>query len=260
MTLWSALGLGIGCLDIIRAGERIKTGRETNVGSIIQTAPLPLILYTPPLQPFVPIVPPPPNQSGDPESSRFLFSHCLFPLFLLSQSPTHQRPHSPSNLPLRHHLKITSLASHRFGLFKTDIANDQKADSADIFVMLSAYILMHGTFVNLFLSMRKFGSKVWLGECLNNGRPTICFRLKLTYLSPLLLLSLRNLGLDFFDFRFPLGSNHRLPAQRHCGSNRTIGSSTFPRHHRWIREAISSNEDSLHSSRSVSISHLSHQG
>ncbi|SJX63248.1 probable 3-hydroxy-3-methylglutaryl-coenzyme A reductase [Sporisorium reilianum f. sp. reilianum] len=39
----------------------------------------------------------------------------------------------------------------------------QKADSADIFVMLSAYILMHGTFVNLFLSMRKFGSNFWLG-------------------------------------------------------------------------------------------------
>ena len=39
----------------------------------------------------------------------------------------------------------------------------KKADSADIFVMLSAYILMHGTFVNLFLSMRKFGSNFWLG-------------------------------------------------------------------------------------------------
>ncbi len=39
----------------------------------------------------------------------------------------------------------------------------RKADSADIFVMLSAYILMHGTFVNLFLSMRKFGSNFWLG-------------------------------------------------------------------------------------------------
>ncbi|PWN48638.1 hypothetical protein IE53DRAFT_389145 [Violaceomyces palustris] len=39
----------------------------------------------------------------------------------------------------------------------------KKADSADIFVMLSAYILMHGTFVNLFLSMRRFGSNFWLG-------------------------------------------------------------------------------------------------
>jgi len=55
VTLWSALGLGIGCLDIIRAGERIKTGSETNVGSIIQTAPLPLILY--PLPPWNPLFP-----------------------------------------------------------------------------------------------------------------------------------------------------------------------------------------------------------
>lgn len=39
----------------------------------------------------------------------------------------------------------------------------KRADSADIFVMLSAYILMHGTFVNLFLSMRRFGSNFWLG-------------------------------------------------------------------------------------------------
>lgn len=41
----------------------------------------------------------------------------------------------------------------------------QKADSADIGVMLLAYVMMHGTFVNLFLSMRKFGSNFWLGAC-----------------------------------------------------------------------------------------------
>lgn len=41
----------------------------------------------------------------------------------------------------------------------------RKADSADIFVMLMAYVMMHGTFVNLFLSMRKFGSNFWLGFC-----------------------------------------------------------------------------------------------
>lgn len=39
----------------------------------------------------------------------------------------------------------------------------QKADSADIGVMLMAYVMMHGTFVNLFLSMRTFGSNFWLG-------------------------------------------------------------------------------------------------
>ena len=40
----------------------------------------------------------------------------------------------------------------------------RKADSADIFVMLIGYILMHLTFINLFINMRKLGSKFWLGE------------------------------------------------------------------------------------------------
>ncbi|GAA97563.1 uncharacterized protein L969DRAFT_91475 [Mixia osmundae IAM 14324] len=39
----------------------------------------------------------------------------------------------------------------------------RKADSADIFVMLMGYVVMHGTFVSLFLNMRKLGSKFWLG-------------------------------------------------------------------------------------------------
>ncbi|KNZ44216.1 3-hydroxy-3-methylglutaryl-CoA reductase [Puccinia sorghi] len=38
-----------------------------------------------------------------------------------------------------------------------------KADSADIFIMLIAYMLMHLTFLNLFRNMAKLGSKFWLG-------------------------------------------------------------------------------------------------
>ncbi|PWZ03846.1 putative 3-hydroxy-3-methylglutaryl-coenzyme A reductase [Testicularia cyperi] len=56
----------------------------------------------------------------------------------------------------------------------------KKADSADIFVMLSAYILMHGTFVNLFLSMRKFGSNFWLGTSVL-ASSTFAFLLALTF-------------------------------------------------------------------------------
>ena len=56
----------------------------------------------------------------------------------------------------------------------------KKADSADIFVMLSAYILMHGTFVNLFLSMRKFGSNFWLGTSVMISS-TFAFLLALTF-------------------------------------------------------------------------------
>jgi hydroxymethylglutaryl-CoA reductase (NADPH) len=40
----------------------------------------------------------------------------------------------------------------------------KKADSADIFVMLIGYLLMHLTFINLFINMRKLGSKFWLGK------------------------------------------------------------------------------------------------
>ncbi|POW20995.1 hypothetical protein PSHT_02904 [Puccinia striiformis] len=38
-----------------------------------------------------------------------------------------------------------------------------KADSADIFIMVIAYCLMHLTFWNLFRNMAKLGSKFWLG-------------------------------------------------------------------------------------------------
>ncbi|GAC97605.1 HMG-CoA reductase [Pseudozyma hubeiensis SY62] len=58
----------------------------------------------------------------------------------------------------------------------------KKADSADIFVMLSAYILMHGTFVNLFLSMRKFGSNFWLGASVLMSS-TFAFLLAITFAS-----------------------------------------------------------------------------
>jgi hydroxymethylglutaryl-CoA reductase (NADPH) len=38
----------------------------------------------------------------------------------------------------------------------------KNADSADIFVVLLGYVLMHLTFVRLFLNMRKMGSSFWL--------------------------------------------------------------------------------------------------
>lgn len=40
----------------------------------------------------------------------------------------------------------------------------KNADSADIFVVLLGYVLMHLTFVRLFLNMRKMGSSFWLRE------------------------------------------------------------------------------------------------
>lgn len=41
-------------------------------------------------------------------------------------------------------------------------ADCQNADSADIFVVLLGYVLMHGTFVHLFINMRALGSSFWL--------------------------------------------------------------------------------------------------
>jgi len=40
----------------------------------------------------------------------------------------------------------------------------KNADSADIFVVLLGYVLMHFTFARLFLNMRKMGSSFWLRE------------------------------------------------------------------------------------------------
>jgi hydroxymethylglutaryl-CoA reductase (NADPH) len=42
-----------------------------------------------------------------------------------------------------------------------------KADSADIFIMLIAYMLMHLTFLNTFRNMAKLGSTFWLGQYLH---------------------------------------------------------------------------------------------
>ncbi|KAF5021136.1 hypothetical protein F66182_6836 [Fusarium sp. NRRL 66182] len=41
----------------------------------------------------------------------------------------------------------------------------KNAETLDIVIMLLGYIAMHLTFVSLFLSMRKLGSKFWLGVC-----------------------------------------------------------------------------------------------
>lgn len=38
----------------------------------------------------------------------------------------------------------------------------QQADSADIFIVLIGYLLMHTTFVRLYLNMRRMGSNFWL--------------------------------------------------------------------------------------------------
>lgn len=44
----------------------------------------------------------------------------------------------------------------------------RSADSADIFVVLIGYILMHGVFVNLFYKGRGLGSNFWLGKSLRH--------------------------------------------------------------------------------------------
>lgn len=60
------------------------------------------------------------------------------------------------------------------------------ADSADIFVVLIGYLLMHGVFVNLFFRGRQLGSNFWLGTfSAMNPSQTCCaiFRSELTHLS-----------------------------------------------------------------------------
>ncbi|EJD54633.1 hypothetical protein AURDEDRAFT_110195 [Auricularia subglabra TFB-10046 SS5] len=56
--------------------------------------------------------------------------------------------------------KWVAYAVQAFVLRFWDLA--KQADSADIFVVLIGYILMHGTFVNLFLKARKIHASVWV--------------------------------------------------------------------------------------------------
>lgn len=43
---------------------------------------------------------------------------------------------------------------------------EQKADSLDILIILAGYILMHGSFIRLFLSSRALGSNFWLNAAI----------------------------------------------------------------------------------------------
>ncbi|KIJ38992.1 hypothetical protein M422DRAFT_258144, partial [Sphaerobolus stellatus SS14] len=56
--------------------------------------------------------------------------------------------------------KWVAYAARAFIVRFWDLA--KQADSADILVVLLGYILMHGTFIRLFLSGRKLGSNLWL--------------------------------------------------------------------------------------------------
>ncbi|WVR04252.1 hydroxymethylglutaryl-CoA reductase (NADPH) [Kwoniella sp. DSM 27419] len=57
-------------------------------------------------------------------------------------------------------VKWFGYAARAFGMRFWNLAKN--ADSADIFVVLLGYILMHGVFVNLFIGMRNIGSSFWL--------------------------------------------------------------------------------------------------
>jgi hypothetical protein len=70
------------------------------------------------------------------------------------------------NNPARH---IKFLAYALRALVTRFMILAKKADSADIFVVLLGYVLMHFTFARLFLNMRKMGSSFWLRESWSAG-------------------------------------------------------------------------------------------
>jgi len=78
-----------------------------------------------------------------------------------SSSPASNVPGKETN-PARH---IKFLAYALRALVTRFWMLAKNADSADIFVVLLGYVLMHFTFVRLFLNMRKMGSSFWLREC-----------------------------------------------------------------------------------------------
>jgi hypothetical protein len=89
-----------------------------------------------------------------------------------------QNPHNPIRTvqaggnPARH---IKFLAYSLRALVTRFWLLAKNADSADIFMVLLGYVLMHFTFVRLFLNMRKMGSSFWLRELqiVRNGNQEI---------------------------------------------------------------------------------------
>ncbi len=70
--------------------------------------------------------------------------------------------HTNNNTSERRSIKWAGYAVRALGMRFWALAKN--ADSADIFVVLLGYVLMHTTFVRLFLNMRKMGSSFWLRE------------------------------------------------------------------------------------------------
>lgn len=114
----------------------------------------------------------------------------------------------------------------------------KNADSADIFVVLLGYVLMHYSFVQLFINMRKLGSNFWLGKCLKScvGKPHIPSRTPVSLVFLLfLLLTITSSGYTrFFHICLPCCSPLRILAQRADRPHHPFRGCPFPCDHRWL--------------------------
>lgn len=107
-------------------------------------------------------------------------------------------------------------------------AEEQNADSADIFVVLLGYILMHVTFVHLFINMRNLGSSFWLRE----SRAWIWRRYKAQCLLP----SHRHARL--VHVRLPRRPPRSVPAECADRPGQHVRGPSLPGHYRRFRQAF----------------------
>ncbi|TIC06581.1 hypothetical protein E3Q16_01066 [Wallemia mellicola] len=96
------------------------------------------------------------------ESILFAFISVTLAYFKLAHAVRHDGFATADQLDIdNEHDWWWSVALRAFGGKTWSLAKN--ADSVDIMIVLLGYILMHGTFVNLFVEMKKLGSKFWLG-------------------------------------------------------------------------------------------------
>ena len=92
----------------------------------------------------------------------FAFISVTLAYFKLAHAVRHEGFANLNQLVDNEHDWWWSVALRAFGGKTWSLAKN--ADSIDILIVLIGYILMHGTFVNLFVEMKKIGSKFWLGS------------------------------------------------------------------------------------------------
>lgn len=115
----------------------------------------------------------------------------------------------------------------------------RRADSADIFIMLIGYIMMHLTFINLFINMRRLGSKFWLGELAHDRSLFLSsFPSRRPDADIHIVLGPRLLDPCVRSVCLASCALHGIPPWRQHQPDHHVRGAAVPRHHCRFREAV----------------------